>query len=170
MDTDLSRTYIRASSAVLKTFSPVFAALLGPNYKEGGRLESQSQMEIPIPDDDPEALIMLLNILHMRNDQVPDVLDCHRMVDVVNLADKYLCKDKMELAARLWIKNVEDTTVIAEIGPLITACCLLDFDRYFEYFTRRLVMHGTGRDSLQDDTVNYGTTRDDLRYMFGKLN
>lgn len=43
-----------------------------------------------LPDDDPEAFGILVNIIHAKLDQLPDILMLHKFYNVCVLADKYL--------------------------------------------------------------------------------
>lgn len=61
-----SQTRIRVSSKVMALASPVLAAMLGPNYREGQALSKQGLLELELPDDDPEAMVCLCKAFHMK--------------------------------------------------------------------------------------------------------
>jgi hypothetical protein len=55
------------SSKHMMVCSPVFRAMLQHgNFKEGQALRSSDVAEVPLPDDDPDMFIILLNIVHLR--------------------------------------------------------------------------------------------------------
>jgi hypothetical protein len=57
-------------SRALMRLSPVFKALLSGGFEESRPTEGE--WIIPLPDDDPGALLTLLNIIHGRFGKVPD--------------------------------------------------------------------------------------------------
>lgn len=62
---------IRVSSIILRNSSPVFKVLLGPRFAEGQQLFNEGYVEVPLPEDDPDALTPILHVLRGRNDLVP---------------------------------------------------------------------------------------------------
>lgn len=62
---------IRVSSIMLRNASPVFKVLLGPRFAEGQQLRNEGYAEVPLPEDDPDALTPILHVLRGRNDLVP---------------------------------------------------------------------------------------------------
>lgn len=69
--------------------SPVFKAMFQPGFLEGGLLRSRDQAEVELPDDNPEAFEILMNVLHGRSRQVPDRIGFALLADLAVLADKY---------------------------------------------------------------------------------
>src|SRR5277367_6787997 len=69
------KAYLLVSSKVFSLASPVFAAMLSPQFKEGNSLSSGNGCEITLPEDDPEAMTLLCNCLHFRTDQIPTELE-----------------------------------------------------------------------------------------------
>lgn len=129
---------------------------------------NDSSLEIPLPEDDANALIILLNVLHYRNDQVPDALCTHDLVDVVNLADKYLCKDRIQLAARLWVRNMEAVTDALKLARSLTVCRQMEFDGKFSTICRRMLLYSTGEAKLDSDECQYGNLEENFKLAFGK--
>lgn len=79
----------QVSSKAMSLASPVWRAMLDPN---GPFRESQSDnSEIIFPDDDPEALLILLSAAHLRFQEVPKHLSFERLLNVCVLCDKYDC-------------------------------------------------------------------------------
>ncbi|KAK4609192.1 hypothetical protein CLAFUR4_14413 [Fulvia fulva] len=130
---------------------------------------NDSSLEIPLPEDDANALIILLNVLHYRNDQVPDALCTHDLVDVVNLADKYLCKDRIQLAARLWVRNMEAVTDALKLARSLTVCRQMEFDGKFSTICRRMLLYSTGEAKLDSDECQYGNLEENFKLAFEML-
>lgn len=47
---------LKVHSLVLKNASPVFNVMLGPSFKEGYQLSQPGLTEIPLPEDNAEAI------------------------------------------------------------------------------------------------------------------
>ncbi|KAB5529044.1 hypothetical protein GE09DRAFT_974652 [Coniochaeta sp. 2T2.1] len=64
-------TPLKAYSQCLWTGSKVFNSMLGPTWSEGKGLSSLSPPEIPVEEDDADALRTIFFVLHHRNREVP---------------------------------------------------------------------------------------------------
>jgi BTB/POZ domain len=73
---------LKAYSLVLKSASKVFSAMLGPKFSEGQRLDENESTEIDMPEDDAEAMEIMLNVIHGRNNAVHDGLDASQILRV----------------------------------------------------------------------------------------
>jgi hypothetical protein len=57
--------HMRVSSKHLIMVSPVFKAMLQrDNFREGQQLGNTGSVEIPLPDDDSDAFLIILDIVH----------------------------------------------------------------------------------------------------------
>ncbi|KAI8670070.1 hypothetical protein LRP88_01490 [Fusarium phalaenopsidis] len=67
---DEGNTRVRVNSAIMKNASPVFAAMLGSNFKEGHALSATNGIpfEIPLPEDDAIAFGRICRMLHSQAD------------------------------------------------------------------------------------------------------
>lgn len=79
------QTRIRVSRHALRLASPVWNAMLTPNH-----FQESSSSEIPLEDDDTEALRILLLVAHHRNNILPTKFDSlHKLVEVALLCAQY---------------------------------------------------------------------------------
>jgi hypothetical protein len=77
------------SSKHMSLVSPVFKAMLQHgSFKEGHDL-AKGTAEVPLPDDDPTAFQILLDIIHHRFRRVPKKLDLNTAMEIAILVDKY---------------------------------------------------------------------------------
>ena len=99
--------HLRASSKHLTHASPISHRMLGPDFKEGGILKAQGSVAIPLPDDDPDAMIILLNIIHGRTRQVPRSIGFGTMMltELATLVDYYHIFEVVELFSDTWLQN-----------------------------------------------------------------
>ena len=98
------RMHLKVASTALCIASPVFRAMLSPDrFKEGNTLAScnkKGEMYIlALPDDDPDALTILCDIIHFNNFKVPRDISTEALARLCILLDKYVCT----LAAASWI-------------------------------------------------------------------
>ena len=99
---------IQVSSRHLVLTSAVFRGLLHVGFREGGRLSSQGYTELLLPDDDPAALLVLLNLIHGHFRKVPRTVDLPLFTEIAILIDKYELLETTELVADHWFKGLVD--------------------------------------------------------------
>jgi hypothetical protein len=98
-------TRVRVYSDVMKRASKVFAAMLGPNFKEGRALAeaSATPVEIALPEDEPEHFGWICRALHCQASTKLWKPVTSQLVSVWMLVDKYDMKDNMQLSLGFWI-------------------------------------------------------------------
>lgn len=79
-----------------------------PHFLEGRELKATTRgpVEILLPDDDPEALTMICQVAHLRNDDVPGHINLPVLLQVARLADKYDCSEALRYVTRQWMKTL----------------------------------------------------------------
>jgi len=99
-------------SKILAISSKVFKTLLSPRFREGTDLTLTGTVETPLPDDDPDAMIVICNILHLRNDEVAiSGTTVEQLLTIATWTDKYDCSRAMRHATELWIRKLTKATV-----------------------------------------------------------
>jgi hypothetical protein len=73
----------KISSHAMWMSSPVWKAMLTGPFKES------KAMEIPFPEDSPEALLNILKIAHTKFNTLPKLMNRQQLVDLAVLCDKY---------------------------------------------------------------------------------
>ena len=97
-ETTFTRTYV-ASSQVLCLASPVWKVMFDP---QGPWARQSSNTEgFKMYDDDPKALLILLDIAHLNFNRIPRTLTLEQLFQIAILCDKY---DTVKLI-QPWIKN-----------------------------------------------------------------
>lgn len=175
MHSELSKTRykIRASSTLMMRMSPVFKSMLGPHFQEGQQLHATPTAGIHLPDDNPTAIMVLFNILHLA--EIPDQVSTRALVDVAKLADKYLCTEKIKFFAQAWSDRLKDKKSCWELGRLLTACYHLNFAQHFAELSSRVVMSSGTSTGMRTDICGDFTTyvvdmddQDGFAETFGK--
>ncbi|KAI8717266.1 BTB domain-containing protein [Fusarium sp. LHS14.1] len=104
------KSKIRVSSHLLRTTSPVFNVMLGPNFKEGAALrENEGPTEIILPEDNAKALWNVYSTLCGDNPRV-NKLKPDEIYDVAVLAQKYDLIDRLSLACESWFARTSTIT------------------------------------------------------------
>ena len=95
------------SSKTMTLVSDPWRAMLDPRgmFSEA---QPQGSKEIPLPDDDPEPLSLLLHIAHLQFDKVPLQLEFEDLLAVAILTDKYQATQVVRPWLSRWIKHLED--------------------------------------------------------------
>ena len=143
---------VRVSSVVLSYASPTFATMLGDKFEEGQDERSTSHPKrINLPDDDPEAMVSLCEMIHFRANH-SDLLNGRpspelsvRLLNLAILIDKYDCIDSLCLANDAILERFvhcgpEAYASVEYTANLTAAAYLLRKQLYFALFTRRLVL------------------------------
>jgi hypothetical protein len=133
---------IRVCSIILKNASIYFRAMFGPHFAEGKDLKSNNPKEILMPDDNANALEVICNVIHLRNDAVPQSLSPNEIFEVAVTADKFDCVIALKLASTIWL-NPKGIQGISELGYLMAAAYILDNARAFSDITLSMVLHHT---------------------------
>ena len=96
--------HMLVSSKHMMLASPVFKAMLqASTFKEGQTLSAAGKVEVPLPEDDPNAFEVVLNIIHGRNKLVPRVLSLEMLTSVSLLVDKYQMAEAVQCFSDTWI-------------------------------------------------------------------
>lgn len=97
------------SSKVLSLASPVFRVMIGGRFKESVELAekktSSETYNLPLPEDDADATIILCRILHFSINDVPEKPTTVCLERLAYLCDKYQCISAMKYCGGLWLRN-----------------------------------------------------------------
>lgn len=138
---------IRVSSRHLTLASPVFRAMLHRKFSESNTLLLTGSVEIPLPEDDPDAFLILLNILHGRIRKVPLVVDLETLTQIATLVDKYDLMEPVQLFANFWFDNLKSTipdSYTDDIPSWICISSMFDKEAEFESTTRLAMREARG--------------------------
>jgi hypothetical protein len=131
---------LRVSSKVLSVASPVFTACMRP-YIRGTPTRGRSY-SVPLPDDDPEAMYILCNVLHFQHQRVPRTPDIPLLQELAILCDKYTCVRCVGLWPREWLSGwLRSTEVPSELEKLLAVGYTLNEPEAFAYLSLQIVRH-----------------------------
>lgn len=106
-DTSQGEIRVQCSSKHLSLVSPVFKAMLSDVFKEGANLQSTGALRLPLPDDDPAALLVLLTIIHGQTEETPLQVDLYMLTRIAIIVDKYRLLKAVKFFSRIWIDHLE---------------------------------------------------------------
>jgi hypothetical protein len=130
------------SSKHMMLASSVFAAMLKVGYLEGSTLKAVGKVEIPLPDDDPEAFTILLNIIHGRPKNVPRRNNLSVLKNLTILVDKYQMHEVVAVFSELWIEALHPSTLRvcdADLLPWVCISWVFGDGNLFKRFTLQLM-------------------------------
>ncbi|KAF7192363.1 hypothetical protein HII31_06395 [Pseudocercospora fuligena] len=89
--TNEAQKKLRASSERLSNNSPVFKALLGPDYNEGSKARTSDRpVEVALPDDDADSMRLVCILTHCTDISDEDTnLSVDRLLAFAIVVDKY---------------------------------------------------------------------------------
>ncbi|EAS35997.3 uncharacterized protein CIMG_01351 [Coccidioides immitis RS] len=125
--------------------SPVFRAMLQRKFSESNTLQLTGSVEIPLPDDDPDAMLILLKIIHGHMRKVPLRVDLITLVQLAILIDKYDVHEVVELFSNFWFDNLKSTIpekYTDDIPAWICICWVFDRPNEFRKTTRLALREG----------------------------
>ena len=142
---------------MLKLSSAYFRSRLGAEWPEGqGEYSAASPLELSLQDTLPGAVYVLCQIAHCRQDVTPRFLDFERswsqilrpsyeFLDLAEVADRYHFVQDMAIQWTGLMSSFANLTVgrhstLQALLHQVSAAFLLDQQRMFALFTRRLVL------------------------------
>lgn len=121
--------------------SKVFKAMFGPNFKEGQHLDKQRPPEISLADD-PKSLEIICQVLHFRNNSLPNILDAEKVLKLAQTVEKYELQEAMKLAMKEWL--IDTSCDSKTLFMLLEAAILTESKSGFEAITCELIMNHVG--------------------------
>jgi hypothetical protein len=154
------------SSHVLTLASPVFEAMFNGNFAEGQDLSAMSPKTVALPDDNPDAMTLFCNIIHMQTADIADTVSISRLADLAVVCDKYQCTEAVSSWARVEIAQKLANPDAPAFEKLLFITYVLDLPLEFGKVSSRLTYDRIVTISYQ--TATHGSDLMPLE-MIGKL-
>lgn len=100
--------YVVCSKTMERT-SAVWKKMLNGGFAESKPLNPESEWIVTLPEDKPEPMLIVLNIIHSRFSLVPEKLAPLDLYDILVLAEKYDITELTRPWARHWLNGVRKT-------------------------------------------------------------
>ena len=99
-------TKMRVSSKHLVLTSKYFRASLSSSWQEGQQFKSKGFVVMRVTCTNPQALLILLNIIHCRNREVPQFVDGELLCEIAVLVDYYGFHEATEAFSKIWTNKM----------------------------------------------------------------
>lgn len=147
-----ARVNLRVNSANLIAASKVFKNMFSHNFREGQELASRAiesscanhePVSIPLPDDDPKAVTIIVQMLHSPLNKVSQDKSIYSIIKYAEMVDKYFFQAALaQTTETLFICFLKHKgRHIAEVVSWLHAALLLDHSKAFKLVTKYLLLH-----------------------------
>lgn len=125
---------------------------------------------IPLPDDDGDALLLILYILHFRNKELPAYIEPDKLVRIGLLANKYRCSQAISRATTQWFDRIYTDVEASKITNsndvlmLIQAAYICDEAMYFARLTGLFVLTFPSP-MTKSAAVNLDTMQEGIKHL-----
>ncbi|KAF7863206.1 hypothetical protein EAF04_007289 [Stromatinia cepivora] len=134
---------VLVSSKHMSLASPVFKIMLEGSFKESLELKTKGSLTLPLPEDDPVAMRILIDLIHGRGDSVPEAVHLHIFTALAVLADYYRCSAVARVCANLWKRKILELSLWehseARIASWICVTWVFNLSLEFEEATGRII-------------------------------
>ncbi|APA12927.1 hypothetical protein SS1G_08403 [Sclerotinia sclerotiorum 1980 UF-70] len=141
---------ILVSSKHMSLASPVFKAMLEGRFREGIELKTTGKLAVPLPDDDPAAMRILINIIHGRMNSVPLKIELELFTQIAILADKYQCKEVVRPFPSLWKNGLTTEWTTSSTSIACWLCIAWHFELDSEFLEATQLIQAEGTCSLEE--------------------
>lgn len=147
------------SSTALCAASPVFAAMLGPSSSFSEAVSLRSHKAIgndlyvqKLTDDDPVALAVVLNAMHLQTLKVPRKVSVQQLMQLAIFCDKYDCAAVVKPWVASWESGWTKSTVLNTQLQRLFIAWVFGVEAEFELLTHALV----SKIAFEDDEALVG--------------
>ncbi|TGO56309.1 hypothetical protein BCON_0079g00030 [Botryotinia convoluta] len=135
---------ILVSSKHMSLASPVFKAMLQGGFQEAITLKETGKLEVPLPDDDPAAMKILIDAIHGRMKSVPLKIELELLTQLAILVDKYQCPEVLLPYPVIWKNKLQDwTDSSSDIARWLCIAWQFELDDEFLRATKWIQEQGT---------------------------
>ncbi|CZS92471.1 uncharacterized protein RAG0_03050 [Rhynchosporium agropyri] len=104
----VEKVQLRASSKHLILASSTFrSSLSSDTYLEGRALRNEGNLVIPLPGDDPDSMIILLNVIHGLSSKVPRRVDLNMLSKLAVAVNHRHIHEAVGICPDTWIENLK---------------------------------------------------------------
>ena len=110
-------------------------------------LDSEGHLNLFMNDEDPEAMLIVMNIIHGRTRQVPRRVDLDMLTKIAVLVDYLECHEAIEPFSDMWIDHLKKKIAVNYSRALIQWLCISYIFRketQFKAVTRTAIRHIKG--------------------------
>lgn len=145
-----------ASTEILISQMSYFRALFKSGFQESIILQSCRKPRILLKGDDPDAMEIILSILHGKIEAKYADLSPAEIISIARHYDKYCCDGIMGFWVQKWLRKLFSCAKEEEIRSCLTAACMFRCPALVEEFFVKTIVH-TSCD-MEKELEEYGIT------------
>ncbi|KAJ9605307.1 hypothetical protein H2200_009964 [Cladophialophora chaetospira] len=134
---------VKVSSRHLALSSRVFRVMFDGGFQEGVPREGHRLRRVPLPEDEINAMLVLLYIVHGLSRQVPRKIDLPKLIDIAIVIEKYALHQVAEVYTDIWFHELYESrsipTLNSDLPEWIFLCWVLRRPTEFYYCTRAAI-------------------------------
>lgn len=141
-EADKAELRLRVSSRHLMLASPHFNRMFSNGWEE------ESSRTVRVEGWDPEALLILMNIIHGRTRRIPRLISVELLAKLAVLVDYYDCLEAVEIPSENWIEKLKSqvpTTYCRELVIWILISLVFQQSELFESLSAVAIKQRRGR-------------------------
>ncbi|KAK2062937.1 hypothetical protein LY76DRAFT_535898 [Colletotrichum caudatum] len=135
------------SSRHLILASRYYDKKLKGTWEEATSHRADGRYHLEASDWDPDALLILMNVIHGRTKSVPRRVDCEMLAKIAVLVDYYDCHEVVEVFASVWIdalKKQLPSECSRDLVLWLLIAHVFQQDEIFANITKTAVLKGQG--------------------------
>lgn len=152
--TDQVYHYLVSSRHLVLASRQIKSRLTKGGWKESQPDESDGKYHLDAYDWDPEALLILLRILHLQFRTVPRTLSLEMLAKMAVLVNYYRCPEAVELFSEMWIKAAKSSSPVPTVycRDLVLWMLISWVFKLSDIFqqTTKIAIHGSTIPTIQD--------------------
>jgi hypothetical protein len=143
---DPEEWHFKASSKHLALASTHFKKMMDGPWREAHEIHDDGLRHWVLDDFDPDALAIVLNIIHGKSRRVPRIVQLEALVEIARIVDYVECHEAVEVYSSPWIRQLEDTVpssyawYTTELAYWICIAGVFYEDKIFESCTRLAIL------------------------------
>ncbi|KAF5615624.1 hypothetical protein F25303_13753 [Fusarium sp. NRRL 25303] len=147
-DESVSELRLKVSKKHLTVASRRAKAMFQRDYRETQKSEVDGLYHWKIgPLFDPEALKMVMKVIHAQAQDLPDDVTLQRIVSIAEVVDDLQCHDALSFFVKAWISRLSESVpsrMCDELVQWIFIASVFGLHEKFNQATRVAIMHSNG--------------------------
>lgn len=113
--------------------------MFGGRFLEDQALSTTTPRTIPLPDDDPESIVIICKITHVQISELERTLSASALADLALVCHKYNCADAVRAWGVIWVTSHLESPNASGFEKTLLASYLLDLPHEFFKVSQSLI-------------------------------
>ncbi|TVY45141.1 hypothetical protein LSUB1_G000720 [Lachnellula subtilissima] len=116
LESRIQQVQMRVSSKHLILASRTFSTMLNA-FSEGRVLRTEGKLTLPLPEEEPDVMIIILHIIHGQNRKVPRQVSLDLFSKLAAAVNYYHIQEVVELFSDIWIEGLKKNPLPTSYTP-----------------------------------------------------